>query len=539
MISHISIRDFAVIENTEIDFYKGLNIITGETGAGKSVVATAISLALGSRADTTFVRTGSDRAVVQMVAEVDNRDVVITRELSTSGKNICKIDEKIVSLGELQALCGRIADVHGQYDNQSLLQTENHLKLVDTYEKEAIIPTRIKVEDSYSDYMDAAKKLSDLEALAVDNDKKREFMEYEINEIKAANLNPGEDLRLQDDLVILQNKEQIHGTLEKTYIEAKSGEDAALDRIGHVIHTLRGIGTLSKEASSIEDEFSEIYYRFEDVCSRLGEIRDKCVYSQIEIDEINNRLYFINDLKRKYAQTIDGILEHCENREKELYELKNIDAEVESAAIEKTRLKEILIAETERLTSLRKASAATLESKIREELENLNFHDVELAINFEQLSSFTPGGMDKVEFLISPNVGESLKPLSKIASGGEMSRIMLALKKIIGEYDGIPTMIFDEIDSGISGETASIVGKALSALASQRQIIAITHLPQIAACGDHNFRIEKSSDDTNTYTTVVHLNDEEKVAEIARLLSGISISDITIQSAKEMITMAK
>ena len=259
----------------------------------------------------------------------------------------------------------------------------------------------------------------------------------------------------------------------------------------------------------------------------------------IQVDEINDRLYFINDLKRKYAQTIDGILEHCENREKELYELKNIDAEVESAAIEKTRLKEILIAETERLTSLRKASAATLESKIREELENLNFHDVELAINFEQLSSFTPGGMDKVEFLISPNVGESLKPLSKIASGGEMSRIMLALKKIIGEYDGIPTMIFDEIDSGISGETASIVGKALSALASQRQIIAITHLPQIAACGDHNFRIEKSSDDTNTYTTVVHLNDEEKVAEIARLLSGISISDITIQSAKEMITMAK
>lgn len=539
MISHISIRDFAVIENTEVSFFKGLNIITGETGAGKSVVATAISLALGSRADTTFVRTGAERAVIQMIAEVDNRDVVITREISTTGKNICRIDEKIVSLGELQTLCNKIADVHGQYDNQSLLQTENHLRLVDTYEKEAIIPTRVKVEDSYVNYMEASKKLAELEELAKDNDKKREFMEYEIDEINAANLTPGEDIRLQDDLVILQNKEQIHGTLEKTYIEAKSGENTALDAIGRVIQTLHEIGTLSKEASSIEDEFSEIYYRFDDICNRLREIRDKCVYSQSEIDEINDRLYFINNLKRKYAETIDGILEHCENQEKALYELKNIDAEVESASIEKIRLKEILIAETERLTALRKASAATLESKIQEELEKLNFHNVELKIQFEELPSFTPNGMDKVEFLISTNPGEALKPLSKIASGGEMSRIMLALKKIIGEYDGIPTMIFDEIDSGISGETASIVGKALSALSEHRQIIAITHLPQIAACGDHNFRIEKDSDDTGTYTTIVHLSDEEKVAEIARLLSGISISDITIQSAKEMITMSR
>lgn len=539
MINRIKIKDFATISDTEVEFYKGLNIITGETGAGKSVVFTAMSLALGSRADTTYVRTGAEKSVIQMVAEVDNRDIVITREISSTGKNLCKIDDRIVTLNELQNLCTKVADIHGQYDNQYLLHTDNHLKLVDTYEKESILPTRVKVEDSYAAYVEASYKLEELEKLAVDNERKKEIMEYEIAEIKAANLSLGEDIRLEDSLILLQNKEKIYGALEKTYQIAKVNENSSLDALGYVMNSLREISTLSKEASAIEDEFSDIYYRFDDVCTRLREARDKSVYSQEELDEINDRIYEINHLKRKYGETIDAILEHAESQEKALYSLKNIDAEVESAAIEKTRLYEILVYETDRLTAIRRSSAMTLESKIQGELGKLNFTDFVVSINFEKLPRFSANGVDKVEFLISTNPGENLKPLSKIASGGEMSRIMLAFKKIIGEYDGIPTMIFDEIDSGISGETASIVGKALSALSEHRQIISITHLPQIAACADHNFRIEKSSDDSHTYTTISHLNDEEKVAEIARMLSGISISDITIQSAKEMILLSK
>ncbi|MEG0156446.1 MAG: DNA repair protein RecN, partial [Anaerovoracaceae bacterium] len=507
MITHIKITDFATIENTEINFHKGLNVITGETGAGKSIVIEAISLALGSRADNTFVRTGAEKAIVQMVAEVDNRDVVITRELSSAGKNLCKIDGQIVSLGELSKLCSRIADIHGQYDHQSLLIPENHIKLIDSYEKESINPAKVKVFDLYEEYKEACKKHQELELLSVDNERKKEFMEFEIDEIAKATLTLGEDARLQDELLILQNKEKIYGTLDKTYNVSHGGDNPSIDAIGRVITTLREITTVSKEASAIEDEFSDIYYRFDDVCTRLREARDKCVYSPSELDEINDRLHFINDLKRKYGDTIDAILEHAETQKKLLYSLKTMDTELESLFLEKVRLKEMLEDETNRLTALRKASAMTLQSKIQEELEKLNFHDVQVSINFVLSENLSPKGRDKVEFLISTNKGEALKPLYKIASGGEMSRIMLAFKKIIGEYDGIPTMIFDEIDSGISGEAAVTVGKAMSALSDNHQVISITHLPQIAACADHNYRIEKTSDDKGTYTTVSHLSD--------------------------------
>lgn len=538
MISHIVIRDFATIEHAEVGFHKGLNAITGETGAGKSVVASAISLALGARADTSMVRSGCDTATVQMIAELNNHDVIITREISASGKNFCRIDDRIVTLGELQELCAKIADIHGQYDNQSLLNVENHLKLVDDYEHNAISPVRKKVAELYENYVDAGNRLEQAKKMIENNDEQKELLRYQIDEIEKANLIPGEEDRHHEELEIMENNERIFGALEEAYAHAKGDDVSAFSKLDQVIQPMRNITQFSREAADIEDELSDFFYRFEDVANRIRDMRDKIVFNPTRIDELNDRLQFINDLKKKYGDTIDEIHMARDRMEKELSNLNNIDAEVDSLQLEYSRIEEMLVVETENLTRLRRSSADSLQSKIQAELENLNFNNAQISINFDAQPDFGPNGVDKVEFLLTTNVGEPLKPLSKIASGGEMSRIMLAFKKVIGEYDGIGTMIFDEIDSGISGETADVVAKELAQISKNHQLIIITHLPQIAATAEHNYRIEKTDDSFRTFTNIIELTEKDKIAEIARLLAGVNISDITLASAQEMINLA-
>lgn len=539
MINHLSIRDFATIENTDVDFQKGLNIITGETGSGKSVVVEAISLALGSRADNTFVRSGCEKATVQMVAEYENKEIIITRELSGNGKNICKIDDRIVTLGELSQVCSKIADIHGQYETQSLLKTENHIKLVDAYEKGSIEPSKIKVAEYYENFLDISRRFEEMRNQAANNIETKELLQYRIEEIENAALISGEDTNHKEELLIIENNEKIYNALSRSYMLAYEEENSALDKINSVIIPLRDITSLSRESSNIENELSDVYYRFEDVANKIRDMKEHIIFNEARIEELHDRLNFIEELKKKYGDTIDEIHATRDRMERELRSLGNLDKELESLSLERSRIKEMLDQETENLTRLRKSSAGVLQEKIQLELENLNFKNVRLAIDFEEVSDYTPNGRDKVEFLISANAGEDLKPLSKIASGGEMSRIMLAFKKIISEYDGISSIIFDEIDTGISGETAGIVAKELSQISEHHQLICITHLPQIAAAGDHNYRIEKSTDDSNTYTTITVLNEREKITEIARLLSGLNISDISIANAEEMISIIR
>lgn len=539
MINHLSIRDFATIENTDVDFQKGLNIITGETGSGKSVVVEAISLALGSRADNTFVRSGCEKATVQMVAEYENKEIIITRELSGNGKNICKIDDRIVTLGELSQVCSKIADIHGQYETQSLLKTENHIKLVDAYEKGSIEPSKIKVAEYYENFLDISRRFEEMRNQAANNIETKELLQYRIEEIENAALISGEDTNHKEELLIIENNEKIYNALSRSYMLAYEEENSALDKINSVIIPLRDITSLSRESSNIEDELSDVYYRFEDVANKIRDMKEHIIFNEARIEELHDRLNFIEELKKKYGDTIDEIHATRDRMERELRSFGNLDKELESLSLERSRIKEMLDQETENLTRLRKSSAGVLQEKIQLELENVNFKNVRLAIDFEEVSDYTPNGRDKVEFLISANAGEDLKPLSKIASGGEMSRIMLAFKKIISEYDGISSIIFDEIDTGISGETASVVAKELSQISEHHQLICITHLPQIAAAGDHNYRIEKSTDDSNTYTTITVLNEREKITEIARLLSGLNISDISIANAEEMISIIR
>ena len=539
MINHISIRDFAIIENTEIDFHSGLNILTGETGAGKSIVIEAVSLALGARADTAFIRSGCEKAVVQLTGDIDGEETVITREVSSSGKNLCRLNGDLVTLAQLNAYCRKLADIHGQYDHQSLLNPEYHINLVDIYHQNDIAPVKQMNAKLFSAYKDAKSKLESLLSSAAENARQRDFMAFELNEIKEAKLTEGEDAELEERIALLQNSEHIYKLLARAYEAGKESMPAAMDIMSEIQTALSDIALYTEELGSISSEFSDIFYRLDDIFRDIRNARDSIIFSQEELDEAIFRLEYINKLKHKYGNTIAEILGYAEQTAAKLQTIENIDEEKANLEFEINTLETQLTAASERLTALRKVSAEELEMKISKELSELNFADSRIKISFDALPAFTENGTDRIEFLISTNKGEPLKPLAKIASGGEMSRIMLAFKNIIADYDNIPTLIFDEIDAGISGITASIVGKKLKEIAENHKIICITHLPQIAAFGEHNYRIQKYSSENSVKTTVEALDENEKINEIARLLGGINITDITIKSAEELIAASK
>ncbi|MBE6030441.1 MAG: DNA repair protein RecN [Clostridiales bacterium] len=535
MIDHISIKDFAIIENAEVDFQPGLNILTGETGAGKSIVIEAVSLALGARADTAFVRSGCDKAIVQLSGTLDGEEIVITREVSAAGKNLCKLNGELVTLAQLNTYCRKLADIHGQYDHQSLLDPAYHINLVDIFHSEDIAPVRNMVADLYSSYRDAKHRLDSLISGAAENARKRDFMAYEVNEIRSADLRPGEDTDLEEQYSVLQNAEKIYKALAEAYSCAQDSTPSALDSLSRISTILQGVSGYTSKLSEISSGFDDLFYQLQDMISEIRDTRDNVTFSPEELDECISRIETINKLKKKYGNSIEEILEYADENEKKLYDIDNIDEEKENLERELSVLNDQLELASERLTKLRKKSAEELERKISKELLELNFAESNLSISFETLPSFTENGIDKVEFLISTNKGEPLKPLAKIASGGEMSRIMLAFKNIVAEYDNIPTLIFDEIDAGISGIAASVVGKKLKEIADKHQIICITHLPQIAACGSHNYRIYKESNESTTRTSIESLDKNEKVLEIARLLGGTNITDTTLKSAQELI----
>lgn len=542
MIRHISIRNFAIIENAEIDFHDGLNIITGETGAGKSIVIEAVSLALGSRADTAFVRFGEKKAVVQMVADYKGEEYIITREVSAAGRNTCRINDDIVTLGTLNRLCKKIADIHGQYDHQSLLDPDSHIRLVDLYHKEEIGPAKDSVRLLYDEYTALKEELSDLRSQMAENQRQRDFMEFELNEIDEAALVSGEDVLLEEKISLLQNSEKIYENLAGAYQIASESDYSLLSALKQVSDMLSETGKYSSELKALSERICDIYYEFQDMCSQIRDCKDRTVFSPEELDRAISRIEIIDRLKKKHNLDIDGLLDYADGLRTKLDRIDNADERISKLRAEIKEKQTALAQDCSRLSEIRKKAAKELQDLITQQLEQLNFNDAEFVIAFDstfrrdaRADAFTPEGTDTVEFLITTNLGEPLKPLSKIASGGEMSRIMLAFKNIIGDYDEIPTMIFDEIDSGISGIAASVVGRKLREIAEKHQIICITHLPQIAAYAAHPYRISKRSDDRMTYTSVDPLDQEEQVLEIARLLGGDNITETTITSARELI----
>lgn len=539
MIDHISITNFAIIENTEIDFEEGLNIITGETGAGKSIVIEAVSLALGSRADSSFVRTGANKAIIQLAGSLDGEEIVLSREISASGKNLCRYNGQIVTLSQLNQISHKLADIHGQYDNQSLLNPDYHIVLVDAYHHQVIDGLKADVSAAYGEYIKIRTELGQLLSTEKENRRKMDFYRYEASEIEKADLKPGEDQELADRISLLQNSEKIFENIEKAYAVLYEESPSAMETLHAGLRSVEEIASFSKEIGALSQEFGDLYYRLEDVCRGLRDVKDTLTFNPAELDEAISRLDLIDGMKKKYGDTIEEILAYYDKISASLSDIENFDQrklELEKALKESAAK---LRRTCDFLTQARRESASWLAEEIQTELIDLNFSDARLDIQVRPLERPTENGMDQVEILITTNRGEPLKPLARVASGGEMSRIMLAFKNIISSYDQIPTLIFDEIDTGISGITASIVGRKLREISRQHQIICITHLPQIAACGDHNYRIYKESDETSTYTNVEALSEDETIAEIARLLGGASVTETTLESARELIRSSR
>lgn len=533
MISHIEIKDFAIIKDLSLDFQDGLNVITGETGAGKSVVIEAISMALGSRADTDYIRHGCDKAVISMLIDTDDNQYHIKREIS-QGKSVCRINGELVSLSELSALCKNLVDIHGQYDHQSLLNPDNHIGILDKYGTSDLFSVKLNVAEKYEAYADVSMQLRDLRKSVSDSARQKDFLKFELEEIKAASVKLGEDDELEESIKMMENSESIYSALSKAHESLFSGDSAAYSLLGEASNALEDVKDYSSDLSDLLQRVNDIYYSLEDINSELRSSKDKISFSQAELDGAIERIEVLNKLKKKYGGSLEAVISYADEAEKKLSDIENFDDKM--AALEKKifELKAAYDKDAAELTLRRKQTAKTLSDLVNKELAELNFSNAVFSVKFD---SCTPSveGTDVIEFLISANKGEDLKPLAKVASGGELSRIMLALKRIIGDTDGISTMIFDEIDTGISGATAGVVGDKLNAIANNHQVVCITHLPQIAAKGSSHFRIEKSSDEISTQTTVVPLNEEQRIEELARLLSGTVITDSARAQAKELL----
>ncbi len=535
MIDRIIIDNFATIEHIQFELGSGLNIITGETGAGKSVLVTAVSTVLGDRADTSMVRTGADRALIQIAGDKNGEEVIISREILASGKSVSKLNGEMVTLGQLRKFCSDWVDIHGQYDNQQILDPENHIRITDRFHSEALEPELAKLSSLYEDYKAAQKEYDDLLKSEAEALRQQDFYKFESDHIESLHLRAGEDTDLREQLTIAKNSARISGAVHSAYELLHESDMSVLSSLSRLTDELSSVSFYSEKISALSERTQAAYYDLEDVSSILRELTDSFSYSDEDLDRISERLADIEDAVRKYHRNVEEIISYGEELKQKLSVIENFDAE--KARLSDIAHKKYVLLEDQasHVSELRHIIAARLESAMIKELQDLEFANSEFKIDIQRLDEIGPLGYDKVEFLISTNPGEPLMPLTRIASGGEISRIMLAFKHIIGDIDMVGTMIFDEIDTGISGRTALVVGRKMSEIAEHHQIISITHLPQIAAYGDDNYLITKSIIDAKSHTGIEHLDAEGKVRMVATLFSGSSDSESALDAARELI----
>lgn len=536
MLTHLIIENFAIIKNTEVEFHKGLNIITGETGSGKSIVIEAINIALGGRASSNLVRNGEKKAKVQLRAELDGEEIIIIREISQKGKNLCKINGNLATVSEVSKIGSILADIHGQYDNQILLNQENHLRLLDTYGGSDLLDTMTKYTALFDDYNKAKKELEQILNSRQEQNNQVDFWKFQLKEINDARLLPLEDVDLEESIKIMEHSETIYKNAMNTF-SLLSSDDGILDSLGKCSNYLEEIYSFSKDIEDIYSQINEAYFSLQDLPYSLEDISSSLSFSREELDISLSRLHKIDSLKKKYGRDIEGILEYKSDLEKKLELNTNFDEVIDQKQKKLKALKENLLDLGKVLTSKRLEASQKLKNEIEKELKELNFLDARWETELFEQNEPTSNGLEKIEFYIATNKGEIPKPLNKTASGGEISRIMLAIKKILSEYEPLETMIFDEIDTGISGETAAIVGNKLLEISKEKQIICITHLPQISSKANHSYKISKSISEDETFTEIKELDKEEWLFETARLLGGERITESALENAKSLIGM--
>ena len=555
MLVHLHVRNLALIEDIEVEFGPGLNILTGETGAGKSILLGSMQLILGGRSAKDMIRTGASSALVELLFQVENPraeaslrelgvetsegQVLLTRKLM-DGRSINKINGETCTVAQMKAAASCLLDIHGQHEHQSLLYQDKQLEILDIYGKEEIFPAKDKVQTAYKKYRDCKRQLDELDIDEEQRNRERAFLEFEINEIESAQLVSGEDEELEKRYCKLNNGRKILETLQgvRDLTGYESGQGAG-ESVGNAVREISRVTEYDTQLDSMASALQEIDGLLNDFNRELASYVDDLNFDDEAFYETEKRLDTINGLKAKYGRTIEDIQEYCLKQKQKLENLDKYEERFHEAEENLKKSREELETVSHKLSVIRQKYSQMLTDKITEGLKDLNFLDVQFQITFRRRKEYTAGGFDDIEYEISTNPGESLKPLGKIVSGGELSRIMLAIKAILADRDQIETLIFDEIDTGISGRTAQKVSEKMAVIGRCHQVLCITHLPQIAAMADTHFEIEKHQKDNETITEIHPLEGDDSVRELARLLGGAEITQAVFDNAKEMKELAQ
>jgi len=558
MLSDLQVKNFALINQVNINFKKGLNILSGETGAGKSIIIGALDLLLGARANTDVIRSGKEAAYISAFfqpeeltiinkilteagIEKEDSGILIAREIRENGRNRTLINGQLATLKIVKKISRYLIDIHGQHEHQLLLDPGSHLMILDAFIGQEIQPLKNNIKSLYQELNKVQKELAEIEIDDSQRARELDIINFQIDEIEEASLMKGEYEDLKEEYKSLSHAEEIYQVVAEL-ISALSGDDYSekgiMDRLAVLKNKFVEIEDYNQRLKKLNKKFADIYYSLEEFVFDLGDFESAFNYDEQRIAIISDRLDLINTLLRKYGEDIETVLSYLEELYQKRDKLENIEEKISSLTKKNNKFKKEILKKSGELSQLRKEYAKKLEVKLKAELKDLAMEDVRFKVDFKQ-KEITADGTDQIEFLISPNRGEDLKSLAKIASGGELSRIMLSLKTITAALDQVDTLIFDEVDSGVGGNTAAKMAAKLSQIAAERQIICITHLPQLASAANHHFLIKKERGKNRTFTKIYALDKDERVAEIARMIGGATITDKTLAHAEEMVLLAK
>ncbi|MBX4269308.1 DNA repair protein RecN [Clostridium estertheticum] len=556
MLLQLNIMNFALIEKLSINFERGFNVLSGETGAGKSILIDAINYVLGGKFNKSLIRTGENKTYVEAIFTIDNQNnrnvleemdidyedtVFISRETFQSGKSIAKVNGKSLLLSKVKYISKNLLDIHGQHDNHNLLDKANHIFYVDSFGNERLRMAIIEYNDKYTRMISIKNRIIKLEGNEGERDKRIDFLNYQLEEIKNANLKIGEDEELLEKYAIVSNSENLEKHLSRSYQLLYTSDEenpSVLYNLAIAIKELRSIEKHMDKIKEITDSIEESYFNIEESITEIRDLKGSIYYDEKELEYMNSRISQINNCKKKYGSTIKEIYEYRDKIDVEYEELTNSSEIIASLKKEKIVLEGEMRIIADEIHGIRCETAKNLQNKIKDELNYIGLEKSKFFIEVKLTDEFYKNGCDKVQFCIATNPGEPLNPLEEIVSGGELSRIMLALKTVFVDKDEIPTVIFDEIDTGISGRIAQCVAEKMYLISLNHQIFCVTHLPQIASMADINYLISKNVINDKTYTNIIRMNYNEKQQEIARMIGGTEVTKLTLENSKEMINLA-
>ncbi|MEJ7540706.1 DNA repair protein RecN [Staphylococcus intermedius] len=552
MLQSLSIKQFAIIDTLDVQFSDGLTVLSGETGAGKSIIIDAIGQLIGMRASSEFVRHGEKKAIIEGIFDIDdakdairqleslgidiNEDfLIVKREIFRSGKSICRINNQTVTLQDLRQVMQALLDIHGQHETQSLLKQKYHVELLDRYADSEYTKELQQYAQSYQQHQEKIKELEALESADQALLQRLDLMKFQYDELKEAHLKEGEIEQLETDIKRIQNSENLSLALNAAYLTL-TDEHAITDRLYTLSTELHNVNQILPETfEKLKEEVDQFYYTLEDAKHQIYEEINQTEFDEHYLNELESRMNLLNNLKRKYGKDISDLMTYQEKIADEINKIENYEESTSKLREEIQQLSQQVQEDGQKLSKARRIVARQLRDRIVNEIQYLQMKDANLEISFKPYETPQKDGLEHIEFLISPNKGEPLKSLNKIASGGELSRIMLALKSIFVRARGQTAILFDEVDSGVSGQAAQKMAEKMKDIAAVIQVICISHLPQVASMSDHHLYISKHEKDDRTTTTVRELTGDARIDEIARMISGATVTELTRQNAKEMI----